>query len=182
MKILHISYLQNGKRVIVKPNTAGKFKIAHGSGRNSSSTLATASELVSHPEVRDSDPTLTLQDGKKYRVYHAGNSHIPLVYPSIVIENFDKSHEVKIERAKSLLQEKVRKKVSTTTRKEQTTAPMTPLIPPPPSTPFSVSLPSVQVPPPLKPDEYDFDDEDDLNDGLYDSYPYDPDPFNDYDD
>ncbi len=178
--ILHISYLQDGKRVVVKPNAAGKFKITYGTGRNSSSTLATAAELVSHPEIRDSDPTLTLQCGKKHRVYHAGNSHIPLVYPSIVIENFDKSHEIKVKKAKSLLQEKVKKKVST--RKEHTTAPMSPL-PPPTSTPFSVSLPNVQVQPPLKPDEYDFEDVDDPDDGLYDnSYPYDPDPFNDYDD
>ena len=116
--IKKISFLQDGKRIFLSPNAVGKFKIP--GVRHSLS----ARELVDHPVVRENDPTLTLADGKKYRVFHASNPTIPLVYPSIVIENFDNSVREKVTIKKRKVAEKLKE------RKEQTTTPMCPIIPP----------------------------------------------------
>ena len=116
--IKKISFLQDGKRVFLSPNAVGKFKIP------GVSHFFSARELVDHPVVRENDPTLTLTDGKKYRVFHASNSTMPLVYPSIVIENFDDMIRTKVSIKKKSIAEKLKK------RKEETTAPMYPIIPP----------------------------------------------------
>lgn len=119
--IKKISFLQDGKRVFLSPNSFGKFKIP------GFSHFFTARELVDHPVVRENDPTLTLTDGNKYRVFHASNSTMPLVYPSIVIENYDNMVRTKVSTKKKSVAEKLKK------RKEETTAPMYPLIPPVPT-------------------------------------------------
>tara|TARA_Y100000004_G_scaffold127245_1_gene143255 strand:- start:82 stop:570 length:489 start_codon:yes stop_codon:yes gene_type:complete len=114
-----ISFLRDGKRVFLSPNSRGKFELP---GIRHSFT---ARQLVDHPNVKDGDPTLTLEDGKKLRVFYASNSKIPMVYPSIVIDNYD---EMVLERSnKSTV--KIRKK-SSEERKEETTKPMHPIIPP----------------------------------------------------
>lgn len=116
--ISKISFLQKGeKRVFVTPNPAGYFKVP------GDSIPLTANQFVRHHAVVDNDPTLTLEDGKKYRVFHASNSTIPLVYPSIVLDNYDKKLEEKEEMNKRL-KEKLKSvsKASTTTGN--------PLIPP----------------------------------------------------
>lgn len=135
--IRHISYLQNGKRMIVTPGVDGKFRLTTQKrvtsyGRNSSSLPLTAAQLVLHPTVKDSDPTLTLEDGTKLRVYHASNSSIPIVYPSIVIDNFDKHHQSR-RRKPSTLKDKVKKKLQSEKDAEKDTQPPRAIIPPPPS-------------------------------------------------
>lgn len=131
--IRHISYLQNGKRTIVTPGEDGKFRLlprVSSFGRNRSVSL-TAAQLVLHPTVKDSDPTLTLEDGTKLRVYHASNSSIPIVYPSIVIDNFDKRHQSR--RKSSTLKDKVKKKLQSEKDTEKDTQSPRAIIPPPPS-------------------------------------------------
>ena len=146
-----ISFLRDGKRVFLSPNSRGKFEIP---GIRHSFT---ARQLVDHPNVKDSDPTLTLDNGKKYRVFYASNSNIPLVYPGVVIDNFDEMHQKKAELPKV----KIRKK--TEERKCQTTAPMAPIIPPFASSSSkasaNVSLPFTSYPK-QQDDEEDCDDYD----------------------
>lgn len=117
--IVKISFLEKGaKRVFVSPSASGHFRAPGGSA------LLTAGQFIKHHLVIDNDPTLTLKDGKKYRVFHASNSNIPLVYPSIVIENYDKELEERKNSAKKM-KEKLAKK-----REEQKTPRVKPLIPP----------------------------------------------------
>lgn len=117
--IAKISFLEKGvKRVFVSPSASGHFRAPGGSA------LLTAGQFIKHHLVIDNDPTLTLKDGKKYRVFHASNSNIPLVYPSIVIENYDKELEERKNSAKKM-KEKLAKK-----REEQKTPKVKPLIPP----------------------------------------------------
>ena len=93
--IKHISYLKDGKREIIKPGTTGLFSVrvpdTSPAGYPSTKRLElTAAGFVAHAAFKNCDPTLNLEDGKKLRVYHAGNSFMPIVYPSLVIAEFDK--------------------------------------------------------------------------------------------
>lgn len=100
-----ISFLQNGeKRVFVSPTPLGYFKIP---GKTNTLPL-TANQFVRHHDVVDNDPTITMKNGKKYRVFHASNPTIPLVYPSIILDN----HDVAIDKRKDKkdLKEKLKKK------------------------------------------------------------------------
>lgn len=146
----------------------------------------TAVDFVNHPDVRDLDPTITLENGDKIRVYHAGNPNIPIVYPSLVLEEYDKKMssrrailEKKLQEIKKARRQKAEK------RKEQTTQPMMPIVPPPPPASRKVS---VSNSPPQKPkdstadpfasvinDWFYGDDDDDPNNGLYEDCdsPYD---------
>ena len=193
--IQHISIFKQGKREIIKPDKDGKFRVVEGTRTIASSPKVkylSASDFVKHPDIKDYDPTITLESGDKLRVYHAGNSTIPLVHPSLVLEQFDKKAR-KLRR--TLLEKKLDSlKKSKDSRKEETTAPMGTI--PPIVTPFSTSVKagkkvSVSNAPPQKSvsdssdpfsslidDWFGTDDLDDPNDGLYpDDYPY-----GDYDD
>ncbi len=147
--IKKISFLQNGKRVFLSPNAFGKFKIP---GFNH---FFSARELVDHPVVKENDPTLTLTDGKKYRVFHASNSTMPLVYPSIVIEDYDKMVRERVSTKKKSVADKLKK------RKEEITAPMYPIIPPVVSTKNSGKSKSITNLPFLntKDDEEEYEEE-----------------------
>ena len=146
----------------------------------------TAVDFVNHPDVRDFDPTITLENGDKIRVYHAGNPNIPIVYPSLVLEEYDKKMSSKRALLEKKLQEiKKAKEQKAEERKEQTTQPMMPIVPPPPPASRKVS---VSNGPPQKPkgstsdpfasvinDWFYDDDDDDPNNGLYEDCdsPYD---------
>ena len=154
-----ISFLRDGKRVFLSPNSRGKFEIP---GIRHSFT---ARQLVDHPNVKDNDPTLTLDNGKKYRVFYASNSNIPLVYPSVVIDNFDEMVQKRAEGSKV----KIKKKVEE--RKEETTKPMNPIIPPFVSsskTSASSNLPFLNSLQPSSDGDDDFIYFDDEDDGLGD--------------
>ena len=154
-----ISFLRDGKRVFLSPNSRGKFEIP---GIRHSFT---ARQLVDHPNVKEGDPTLTLQDGKKLRVFYASNSNIPLVHPSIVIDKYD---EMILERANKATV-KIRKKEE---RKEETTKPMQPIIPPfTAKSKVKVPASNIGLPFSSTPSQQDVDDEE------YDDY----DVFGDYD-
>lgn len=190
--IKHISYYKEGKRFIIQPNERGLFPLTfvEGSGldRKVRQLTLTAVELINHPGVKDYDPTITLADGNKLRVYHAGNSGIPIVHPTLVAERFDKERR---EKRKTRLEKKLeslkKTKEQDKERKEQVTQPMGPICPPYPG---SKAPPSVKVSnsPPKKKDTSDdpfgpyldswfgIDEDDDPNDGLYeDDYDFDHD-------
>ena len=183
--IRHISFYKDGKRNIVTPDEDGKFKVMEGK-RTISSTpkpkMLTATDFVKHPSIRDFDPTITLDTGEKLRVYHAGNSFIPLVHPSLVLEKYDKKN--KNDRKRTALQKKLDSMKKAKEGKERdgdTTQPMSsaPPIVPPYSGPVRIkknvkvssSPPQRKATDPSDPfaniiDEW-FGDDDDLNDGLY---------------
>ena len=186
-----VSYYKDGKRIIVKPDSKGKFSLLVGIGPYSKPKFEslTATEFISHNMVKDYDPTITLTDGNKLRVYHAGNSTIPIVHPSLVAEQFDVKFRQK---RKNNLQKKLdtlKKKKDGEKRDNRTTQPMAPITPPYPGS--RKSPPLVSNGPPQKKDSTDDpfgplidawfgtdDDKDDPNDGLYDDdyrYGYDDD-------
>lgn len=179
--IKHISFYKDGKRIIVTPNPSGLFNIRVPSLTSSGypttkSVELTAAGIVSHADFKDCDPTLTLHDGKKVRVYHAGNSHIPIVYPSLIIDEFDEKWKNK--RKNNFVKEKLKK--NRKEREERTTQPMAPIIPPPPVRSSTNKNVKVSSSPPLRStdpnadpfasiiDEW-FGDDDDPNDGLYEN-------------
>ena len=189
--IQHISYYKDNKRIIVKPDAKGKFSLLVGVGQYSKPKFEslTATEFINHSMVKDYDPTITLTDGNKLRVYHAGNSNIPIVHPSLVAEQFDVKFRQK---RKNNLQKKLdtlKKKKDGEKRDDRTTQPMAPIAPPYPGS--RKSPPLVSNGPPQKKDSSDDpfgplidawfgtdDDKDDPNDGLYDDdyrYGYDDD-------
>lgn len=178
--IKHISYYKEGKRVLVQPNPKGlfPFKFVEGEGimRKVKQLTLTAAEFITHPGIRDLDPTITLTDGNKLRVYHAGNSGIPIVHPTLVAEQYDKSRR---DAKKTILEKKLqglkKKKETTNQRKEEVTQPMNPICPPYPGT-TSVKVSNA---PPQKKDSSDdpfgpyldswfgITDDEDGNDGLH---------------
>ena len=187
--IKHISYYKDGERHIVKPNSKGRFSIVIGSGAYGKPQFAdlTAKEFIEHAFIKDHDPTITLMDGNKVRVYHAGNSNIPIVYPSLIADQYDRQAR---ESRKASLEKKLNKlkkqKDEQEKRKEQTTQPMAPIAPPYPGK----RTVKVSNSPPVKKDPADDPfgplidswfgtDEDDPNDGLYDDYEYGYDDGND---
>jgi len=186
--IKQISFYKDGKRVVYTPGPTGLFTVKVPATSPSGfptvkNVNLTAAGITMHSDFRDCDPTLTLEDGKKLRVYHAGNSHIPIVHPSLVIEQFDEMWRKK--RTKNTSSEAIREKIrkSTEERKEQTTQPMNgvpPIIPPPPKVKVANAPPQKSSSTGKDPDPfaavidswYGCDD-DDPNDGLYDGeYPY----------
>ncbi len=182
--IKHISFYKDGKRMIVTPGPTGLFSVKVPSTSSSGypamkSLELTAEGLVNYPEYRDCDPTLTLEDGKKVRVYHAGNSHIPIVHPSLIIDEYDKRwREKRNKSASDSVKERLKENSK---RKERTTQPMAPIIPPPPPRVSPNKSVKVSSSPPLKSanpnsdpfasvmDEWFGYDDDDQNDGLYEN-------------
>ena len=189
--IKHISYYKEGKRHIIQPNDRGlfTFKFVEGEGimRKVKELALTATEFIKHPGIKDLDPTITLTDGNKLRVYHAGNSNIPIVHPTVVAEHYDKSRR---DTRKTILEKKLeslkKNKEGEKDRKEETTQPMHPICPPYPGSKNKKSSVKVSSSPPQKKDSSDdpfgpyldswfgiTDDEEDLNDGLQpDDYDY----------
>ena len=87
--------------MFVSPNLLGYFKVPGGG-----STLLTANQFVKHHFVVDNDPTITMKDGTKHRVFHASNPSIPMVYPSIILDKHDEMIESKKSKKKKLLKKK----------------------------------------------------------------------------
>lgn len=181
--IKHISFYKDGKRITVAPGPTGLFTV-RVSAQSSSGYPATkdleltASGLVNHADYKDCDPTLTLEDGKKVRVYHAGNSHIPIVHPSLVIDAFDEGWRKKRSKGTS---GSVKDRLKNKKREERTTQPMAPIIPPAPPRVSANKSVKVSNSPPLRSANPNSDpfasimnewygvDDDDPNDGLYEN-------------
>ena len=167
--IKHISFLKDGKREILKPGPTGLFSVkvpaTSPSGYPSSKELQlTAAGLVRHEAFKDCDPTLNLEDGKKLRVYHAGNSFAPIVHPSLIIDEFDKSWQER----RSTINKKAVVKEKLKERKERTTQPMAPIVPTFAGLTSNVTKVTPPVNTTLPPGPAPYDDDDDPNNGLYD--------------
>lgn len=182
--IKHISFYKEGKRMVITPGPTGLFTVRVSTTSDSGYLVTkdlelTAAGLVNHADYKDYDPTLTLEDGKKVRVYHAGNSHIPIVHPSLVIDAYDERWRKKRNRSTSgSVKDRLKKDKK---REERTTQPMAPIIPPaPPRVPGNKNV-KVSNSPPLRSASPNSDpfasianewygaDDDDPNDGLYEN-------------
>ena len=87
-----ISYLSDGQRKIVKATSNGTFKLKtvedHNGRRRVVQKDLTAREFTEHPDVKDSDPVITLKTGKKVRVYAgADSSYLPAMTDGIMEKN-----------------------------------------------------------------------------------------------
>ena len=182
--IQHISYYKDGKRIIVKPDNKGKFSLFVGVGQYSKPKYEslTATDFIKHRMVKDYDPTITLEDGNKLRVYHAGNSNIPIVHPSLVAERYDNEarNSRKTSLEKKLNKLKKQKDSKENKRANQTTQPMAPIAPPYPgkrSVKVSNSPPKKSDPDddPFGPliDSWFGTDEQDASKDIYEEYDYD---------
>ena len=178
--IKHISYLKDGKRETIKPGPTGLFSVKvptiTPSGYPSFKDLQlTAAGFVRHEAFKNCDPTLNLEDGNKLRVYHAGNSFAPIVHPSLIIDEFDKSWQDRRSTIgkKTVIKEKLKE------RKGRNTQPMAPIIPTFAGLTSNVTRVTPPVNTTLPPGAVPYDDDEDPNNGLYE-YDYDDD-FYDYD-
>ena len=105
-KIQQISFLFSGERVILKPKLNGKFRIPSSRGTSRKNTVyrdVSAYVLVTHPKVKDGDPTLTLTSGEKIRVYQGGDSSQMTATAAGIIEIFDKGFRTASTRSSFLL-------------------------------------------------------------------------------
>ena len=66
-KIKSISFLHNGERIRAYCSPTGKFKI------EGSNIQISPMDLVTHTDVKEGDPVLTLDNGEKVRVYQGGD-------------------------------------------------------------------------------------------------------------
>ena len=73
-----VSFFYEGERHIVKSSINGKFRVPvteviEGRVKTTNKSL-TAKQLLDHKIIKECDPTFYLQDGKKHRVFHGGDS------------------------------------------------------------------------------------------------------------
>ena len=83
-RIKYISFLFSGERQTVKSSINGRFLVK---GRYTGPQ--TAHQFVTHPVIRESDPVLNLQDGRKVRVYLGGDPTHMVVEAHSLIEIHD---------------------------------------------------------------------------------------------
>lgn len=109
-KVKSVSFLKGEHREIVEADSrTGKFLLKYNVyGKYGSTRLVSRSynlyRFVTHEQVKDCDPVLTLESGDKIRVYHGGDQTQMLAQAAGLIERHDKTQTLR----KSLL-EKVKK-------------------------------------------------------------------------
>ena len=93
-----ISIYSNNKRVVLSPDSEGKFLVPNRKSNSRSKPLVkvTAMELVNHPDIKKMDPVLSLSDGTKLRVYQGGDPSAMLVMAASLLEKHDNKHKKKI--------------------------------------------------------------------------------------
>jgi len=90
--IVSISLYCKNQRVVLSPDSEGKFLIPNMSTASGSVPLikVTAKQLIHHKEIKNMDPVLTLDDGTKLRVFQGGDPSGLLTRPISLIEKHDK--------------------------------------------------------------------------------------------
>lgn len=114
--IQHVSFLHKGQRTIVESNEKGTFRVPvtsliDGRVKTVYKDLS-ASELIAHPSVMNSDPVITLKTGDKVRVFDGGDSSYLPAMSQGIIERHDKIEMLrrKFEKKKKALKEKQEKR------------------------------------------------------------------------
>ena len=89
-KIKKISILFHGERVFLEATKFGKFRIPIAKMRNgrskTSSKTMTARQVVENETIKFCDPTLTLENGEKIRVYLGGDPTYMITEASSIID------------------------------------------------------------------------------------------------
>jgi len=89
-RIKYISFLFSGERQTVKSSINGRFLVkGRYTGHSKTVGPQTAHQFVTHPVIRESDPVLNLQDGRKVRVYLGGDPTHMVVEAHSLIEIHD---------------------------------------------------------------------------------------------
>ena len=84
-KIKHISFLYKDERIVVNSNLMGKFKIPVTNGNKTKYKYFSAKELLELEEIKSGDPSLTLEDGDKIRVFQGGDpSYLPALVDGVI--------------------------------------------------------------------------------------------------
>ena len=108
-KIKTISFLVGDKRVFIHSTKFGKFKIPFVEVVNGSmktiEKMVYPKEVVLNENVKNRDPTLTLETGEKVRVYQGGDPTYMLVRASCLLdahkENQEKINSENLEKYRS---------------------------------------------------------------------------------
>jgi hypothetical protein len=87
-----ISYLSDGQRKIVMATANGTFTMNTVEEKDGRRKFVkkdlTAREFTEHPDVKDSDPVITLKTGEKIRVYvGADSSYLPAMVDGVMEKN-----------------------------------------------------------------------------------------------
>jgi len=89
-KIKKISILFEGERVFIHASKYGKFKIPVIRTENGYSKtvnkMMTAREVIENERIKFCDPTLTLENGEKVRVFQGGDPTYMLTEASSIID------------------------------------------------------------------------------------------------
>jgi len=89
-KIKKISILFEGERIFIEATKYGKFKIPVIRKKNGYSKtvnkMMTAREVIENERIRFCDPTLTLENGEKIRVFQGGDPTYMLTEASSIID------------------------------------------------------------------------------------------------
>ena len=89
-KIKKISILFEGERIFIEATRYGKFKIPVIRKKNGHSKtvnkMMTAREVIENERIKFCDPTLTLENGEKIRVFQGGDPTYMLTEASSIID------------------------------------------------------------------------------------------------
>ena len=93
-KIKTISFLVGEQRVFIEATKYGRFKVpviktTNGYSRTVDKAL-TPTEMLKDPRIRKSDPTLTLENGEKIRVFQGGDPTYMLALAMAAIDFHEK--------------------------------------------------------------------------------------------
>tara|TARA_B100000073_G_C23698473_1_gene559317 strand:+ start:825 stop:1235 length:411 start_codon:yes stop_codon:yes gene_type:complete len=121
-KIKKISILFEGERIFIEATRYGKFKIPVIRKKNGHSKtvnkMMTAREVIENERIKFCDPTLTLENGEKIRVFQGGDPTYMLTEASSII---DMHEELSIKRNNLWIDGLKKKK--TTNHKSKTIVP-----------------------------------------------------------
>ncbi len=96
-----VSFFYDGERHIVKSSINGKFRVPvteviEGRVKTTNKSL-TAKQILDHKIIKECDPTFYLQDGKKHRVFHGGDSsYLPAESEGLAIKHDEANKPRKI--------------------------------------------------------------------------------------
>jgi len=112
-KIKTISFLVGEQRVFIEATKYGRFKVpiiktSNGQSRTVEKAL-TPSEILKDPRIKKADPTLTLENGEKIRVFQGGDPTYMLTIAAAAVDLHEKNS--KEQNASRITKPKARNKV-----------------------------------------------------------------------
>ena len=85
-RIKHISFLYKNERLLIEANKQGKFRVPVTNGSKTKYKLFTAREVLDLTEIKAGDPSVTMENGEKLRIYQGGDpSYLPAAAEGILL-------------------------------------------------------------------------------------------------